>query len=308
MDVSQLYMLALRPTMVPILGESTSENGVAGLPSFYGQIEIDSWSWDFHNLDEMKRIANDPDRLAYEYAKEDLDEKAEKATEERWKGRFENLDKALKTSDIERVSRDYQRLADMDDGKLTDADRARRGRLASELQGLLKQQGEAMDELESDAEKMEAEKRDKWKRRARGRIEKEKSAEADYAAKNFQFKFSKRVDCASTQLLNCMKAGDLLPTVTLTMHQASSNTPWSLVITVTKMRLLKYSLRVEVSDTMSDMREDWEAEFASFGYVYQNRPHAGIKAMTAGNVNTAVARGMTQSTVRTFLMKNMDFF
>jgi type VI protein secretion system component Hcp len=256
----------------------------------------------------MKRNANDENRLRYEYQKEDLDEADEKATDARWKGRFDNLDKDFKTRDIERLNKEYQALAKKADSALTDAERAKRGSLASDLAGLLKQQGEAIDELKSDAEKMEDEKREKWRRRERGRIDREKSAEADYASKNFQFKFSKRVDAATTQLLNCMKAGDLLPTVTLSMYQASSNTPWSLVITVTKVRLLKYTLRVEATDTMTDMREDWEAEFASFGYVYQNRPHAGVKSLTAGHANTAVARGMTQSTVRTFLMKNMDFF
>jgi hypothetical protein len=42
-------------------------------------------------------------------------------------------------------------------------------------------------------------------------------------------------------------------------------------MTFSKMRLLDYKLRCEVSDTMTDMREDWTAEFFSLSYVYKGR-------------------------------------
>ena len=304
MDVSQLYMLALRPTMVPILGESTNENGIAGLPSFYGQVELDGWSWDFHSLEEMKRLKNDPGRERYEKRRKELDEDRDA----KFQAKLEKLEKGWKDTDkasaIARKTSEYESLSRRSPGQLSEDDEKKRLKVARELSELYKQQGEAAEELLDDAQQTLKDQREAEKKR----VENDTDAEREYADKNFQFKFSKRVDAATTQLLNCMKAGDLLPTVTLSMYQASSNTPWSLVITVTKVRLLKYTLRIEATDTMTDMREDWEAEFASFGYVYQNRPHAGVKAMTAGHANTAVARGMTQSTVRTFMMKKMDFF
>jgi type VI protein secretion system component Hcp len=298
-------MLALRPTMVPIVGESTDD-------LFIGQVEIEGWSWDFHNLEEMTRIANDPDRRAYKKRQNELSEADSKRTGAVFDKKLDDLKRQFDSLDVSRLQKEMdqenERLKRLP--KVEDADRERYNELANEQFAAMRRLKKAM-EVTSDADdaRRRAEKaREDDRSEQEEEITNAKQALEEYKSKNFQFKFSKRVDAATTQLLNCMKAGDLLPTVTLTMHQASSNTPWSLVITVTKMRLLKYDLKVEVSDTMTDMREDWEAEFASFGYVYQNRPHAGLKSLTAGHANTAVARGMTQATVRTFLTKNMDFF
>ena len=105
------------------------------------------------------------------------------------------------------------------------------------------------------------------------------------------FTFTKNVDLASTQMLNSMKAGDVFPHATLTLYHRSKNEPLSLVIKFEKVRLTDYSLSVEASDTMSDMKEDWTAEFEGVDYVYQNRPAA------------SGANGVTKGTARVFKMK-----
>lgn len=106
-----------------------------------------------------------------------------------------------------------------------------------------------------------------------------------------RFTFKKNVDLASTQMLNSMKAGDVFPQATLTLYHRSKNEPLSLVIKFEKVRLTEYSLSVEASDTMSDMKEDWTAEFEGVDYVYQNRPAA------------SGANGATKGTARVFKMK-----
>src|SRR5690606_9563387 len=105
------------------------------------------------------------------------------------------------------------------------------------------------------------------------------------------FTFTKNVDLASTQMLNSMKAGDVFPHATLTLYHRSKNEPLSLVIKFGRVRLTDYSLSVEASDTMSDMKEDWTAEFEGVDYVYQNRPAA------------SGANGVTKGTARVFKVK-----
>ncbi len=107
-----------------------------------------------------------------------------------------------------------------------------------------------------------------------------------------KFSFSKNVDLATTQMLNSMKAGDVFPQATLTLHHRSNNAPLSLVIKFTKVRLTDYELSVDASETMSDMKEDWTAEFEGVDYVYQNRPAA------------SGANGVTKGTARVFKMKS----
>src|SRR5690606_37012037 len=107
-----------------------------------------------------------------------------------------------------------------------------------------------------------------------------------------RFTFKKGVDLASTQMLNSMKAGDVFPHATLTLHHRSKNVPLSLVIKFEKVRLTDYSLSVETTETMSDMKEDWTAEFEGVDYVYQNR------AAASGS------NGVTKGTARVFKMKS----
>lgn len=106
-----------------------------------------------------------------------------------------------------------------------------------------------------------------------------------------RFSFSKNVDLATTQMLNSMKAGDVFPHATLTVHHRSKNAPLSLVIKFERVRLTEYALSVDTSETMSDMKEEWTAEFEGVDYVYQNRPAA------------SGANGVTKGTARVFKMK-----
>jgi type VI protein secretion system component Hcp len=291
MDVAQLYMLALRPTMTPILGESADS-------LFVGQIQIDQWQWDFHNLEVVRERA----RQGKEF------DRSRETLEKKRKASLARVDK----EDLIRAQHDFateQRRLQKAYDKAPSEDRAAIWKQLKALkpESLKEETTKALDQLDADIKKALAgdddrtDQDEKMERLQEAIEDKERNP-------NFEFTFSKRVDVATTQLLNCMKAGDLLPTVSLTMHQASSNTPWTLVITVTKLRLLDYKLKVDLSDTMTDMREEWKCEFASFGYVYQNRPQAGLKAMTAGGAGQTAAKAATQGTVRTFMMKNMDFF
>lgn len=126
------------------------------------------------------------------------------------------------------------------------------------------------------------------------------SPEGDTRRRCFEFAFSKRVDLASTQMLNAMKAGDTFGSGTLTIHQRSVNSGLTLVINLQKVRLLDYRLRVEVSDTMTDLVETWTAEFAAMGYSYKNRNAVGssVNAVQAG------LKAATQGTVRAFVMQD----
>jgi len=105
------------------------------------------------------------------------------------------------------------------------------------------------------------------------------------------FTFKKDVDAATTQLLNSMKAGDVMPRAILTLFHRSANAPVTFVVTFGNVTLVKYDLSVETSETMSDMKESWTANFETVDYVYQNRPAA------------SGPNGVTKGTARVFKMK-----
>jgi type VI protein secretion system component Hcp len=303
MDVAQIYMLALRPTMVPIAGESW-----AAMP-FYGQVELEGWSWDLSNAEE--KVEAEMAREKYQKTHSEYESDKSDAIKSRFRGDRAKVEIKANMREMEHLRNEQARMkqalvARQQRGEEIDLvkdfkDFDAAGTRLTELEESIAEQGRlaatAVDKIKSEAEKA----LEKAKEEDERKVDK-KERIADLEAQNYEFTFRKRVDISTTQLLNCLKAGDKLPTVTLTMHQSSSNTPWILVFTLTGVRLKEYKLRVETSDTMTDMKEDWTAEFEQFGYVYQNRPHAGGKAATAGHVNTAAARMATQQTVRTFMM------
>lgn len=110
------------------------------------------------------------------------------------------------------------------------------------------------------------------------------------------FTFRKGVDLASTQLLNSMKGGEIMPRAVVTLYHRSSNAPVTLAVTFGHVTLIGYELSVDVSDTMADMRETWTATYETVDYVYKNRPAAGI------------SDGITQGTARVFKMKKTVLF
>ncbi len=268
MDVSQLYMLALRPNGAPIVGESTDN-------LFLGQVELASWDWTF--------------------AKEATDTDAAGA------GADSGMSLAQTKKQLDVGIKDLTKKFGDKNKDIKDALGAFQKNLNSTIATEEKSLAEKFKEF--------AEARKRENGGAGGSTDAATGGETtNKTPSGYEFTFTKRCDISTTQLLNHMKAGDRLPLVTLTMHQASVNTPWSLVITVRNLVLTKYELDVDVDDTMTDMKEKWSARFDSFGYVYQNRPHAGIKSMTAGGVTTVAARAATQSTVRTFAMKKLLSF
>ena len=115
---------------------------------------------------------------------------------------------------------------------------------------------------------------------------------------SLKFKFSKRLDFATTQMLNCMKYGEIMPRAVLTVFHRSVNTPLVLTLTMKNLILLNYSLTVEVDDTMADMKEEWEAQFSEVAFLYGNR-------RVAGGPKT-VAEAITTGQPRAFTMKSRD--
>ena len=305
MDSAEVYMTLIRPSMVPVFGE-------AAPLEFTGQVELNNWSWTLKNADEDTRAReaakdynerssfqstegslnirakieglNDKKRLL---AAQKARKKAEDALDKRYKDDKGNFlpgkqDKWQQERDSirtefekgEEQAAEDQLIALVNLGQVYERDKIKR---IKEEDAAIKAVDEQIKEMNKDAEEANRN-------------------------KNFEFTFSKRVDIATTQMLNSMKAGDLFPVAILTLHQraAKFNHGASLIITVEKLRLLEYQLKCEVSETMTDMREEWTAEFFSLAYVYKNRGQ--IKTEKA--VGQAITAALTQGTVRTFTMKN----
>ena len=106
------------------------------------------------------------------------------------------------------------------------------------------------------------------------------------------FTFKKNVDAATTQLLNSMKAGEVMPRAIVSLFHRSSNAPVLLTIKFETVKLLEYEVSVEPTETMSDLKETWKASYEAVDYVYKNRPAAAGSNM------------VTQGTARVFKMKS----
>lgn len=268
---ADIFMILLRPTTVPIAGEAVSH-------LFQGQVLIESLSWNLHNEDEKKSATKSGEEFT---KKESLIDKAS-SNELRLKHAAEDYERADKAAGAAYVKAQQTRQdadyswktyrKDHDTAWKTYKDRF------NEIQGISK---------------------------AEDKLEKEREAQYEEADRNpnFEFTFTKRVDIASTQMLNSMKAGDIFPSGTLTIHKRSATMMdgTSLVFTIQKIRLKDYRLQVEVSDTMTEMMEEWTCEFASLAYVYKNPP----SHYEHGNAGQAVAKTLSQGTTRAFTMKNI---
>ncbi len=310
MDVAELYLSMTRPSAVPVVGECMADG-------FVGQIQIERWSWNLMNDDEIKRA--EKDEKAYNKHRDflststnaDLQEEIlklnDKASRKKSLDSFRESDKKLTAS-----------IADLRKKARAASDPKERSDFDKQIDDLLKQQSDAKDAFDKDArladenlrnaiDKLynenakDIDRRTADERKLAEDIEavNERMAERERQNKSYEFNFSKRVDFATTQMLNSMKAGDVFPLAVLTINQRSSNSGMVLVFTVTNLRLLDYSLRAEVSDTMTDMKEQWKAEFRSLAYVYKNR-----KAIESSSDGAEAATKLaTQGTVRTFAMK-----
>lgn len=271
---ADIFMILLRPTRVPIVGESVSH-------LFQGQVLIESMKWNLHNEEERKNA-----------------EKVSSAFEE-----ARELADTQKSSELKRkhLSSDYEKADDAVD------------------KAYLKALDAGKDPHEAHAEYV-GQRKKLWKdyEKSFGAIGKkaEKSADppsedekrsAAYAAadrnRNFEITFTKRIDLSSTQMLNSMKAGDIFPSGTLTIHKRSATAAdgTSLVFTIQKIRLLDYRLVVSVSDLMTEMMEEWTCEFGALAYVYKNPP----SHYSHGNAVQGAAKTASQGTMRAFTMKNI---
>jgi type VI protein secretion system component Hcp len=292
MDNAQLYLSLVRPSMIPVVGESADD-------LFKAQIEVTGWKWDFHNADEQ-RLAEERlskiKRHAEFLGKSKLgrrklrtgieDSKASKAIAVETKQLKETLGRSASKAEIDKAVEAATARIEAEQKKTID-------RLKNANYADAREANAAMAELDRQYELD----REDAKKQAR------ESGEEPDPGENFKFAFSKRIDIATTQMLNSMKAGDKFPIAIFTMHQYSSNNPMSLVIKIGGLRLLNYKFVVDSSDTMTDLKEEWSCDFETFSYVYQNR--RSVAKPSLGSVSDAkqiAAKAATQGTVRTFIM------
>lgn len=264
---ADIYLILLRPTRVPVAGEAVSH-------LFQGQILVESLSWRLHNEEEKLQGAGDGDRGRASLIKGDN-------PADMMKDLNQNVAKALASlkRDLGRAKSDAERSALQD----------------KHDKWVARSMDDAQKKIE-DAASLGANKSGgKDKPAGKGHHD------AGNRNPNFEFTFKKRVDIASTQMLNSMKAGDIFPSGTLTIHKRSATVMdgTSLVFTIQKIRLVDYKIEVAVTDTMTEMMEEWTCEFGSLAYVYKNPP----SHYTHGNAGQAVT--LSQGTMRAFTMKNI---
>lgn len=262
MDRAFIFMSLLRPSGVPVAGESWEED-------FKGQIEVTGWKWGFeHDEEEQTRKAPKADA-----AKPEKSRSVQKSIQELKSVYDKGIDRLKRDPgprEVERFDRDLQKnFADLQ----RDSTR-------------VDQENRRNDERNED-------------------LQTQPEEEADAGEPDRKFTFEKRVDLATTQLLNALKAHEVFPMCMLTMMQKSSNNPMNLVIKVQGLRLIDYKLNIAPSDTMTDLLEEWTCSYEGFSYVYQNR--RSFSKPGVGSVSDAkqvAAKAATQGTARTFVMKN----
>ncbi len=302
MDNAQLYLSLVRPSMIPVVGESADDR-------FIKQIEVTGWKWGFCNLKEQREASQRRERVGRRAEllersstvrgmEESLRRFQAAHQDDKLGRRIEELERrALGGADTRQILNDLQ---DLRRQRTTQADQLERDISA------LWQDNDAAEEARRARERASESREDRAERRRdedHQRQVDERQFEIDLAEQNFKFSFSKRIDLATTQMLNSMKGGDVFPLAIFTMHQHSSNNPMSLVIKVEGVRLLQYGFAVDVSDTMTDLKEEWSCDFKRFSYVYQNR--RSFDKPSVGSVADAkqtAAKAATQGTVRTFIM------
>ena len=280
---ADIFLVLLRPTRVPVVGEAASEG-------FQGQILVETLNWKLHNEDERKSASKAA--AAFTVASGRADKQGS------------NELRAMHAA-----SDDYQKR----DKRLQESfAKAQRGGNFSEVDWKAHQdQRDALGAAFN--KKLESIARDpnafappdpqKAEKAATLQGERDKQYADLERNRNFEFTFTKRVDIASTQMLNSMKAGNIFPSGTLTIHRRSATflDGTSLIFTIQKIRLLEYELDVVVNETMTEMMEKWTCEFGSLAYVYKNPP----SHYSHSNTGQAVAKTASQNTTRAFTMKNI---
>lgn len=282
MDGAEVYLLMIRKSGMPILGEAMA-------PPFNQQVEVLDWNWKIVNQEEVARRAK-------EDADTELAAKSDKEVKLELDVLAEDMKKAAEATgaklegEIDKATEEIKKL--VEDTNSNDP---------RSIRATLK----AIDDIQRAAGKNSADRFLTGAKKSMADYEKEQKKK-DLG--NLEFSFSKRVDFASTQMLNCMKVGEILPRVVITIFHRSVSAPLSIVVTATNLRFLKYDLSIEVDDTMADMKEDWEAEFSEITFSYTNtrgvdqqKGRLGVDALAGAKLARAAAQ--TQSL---FVMKSRD--
>ena len=249
-SVAEAYLLILRSTMVPVVGEAVP------IP-FNEQIELDGWDWELKWEDEHEGsgagAASSPaaggSAAKSPFKSNDL---MRAISEVQTKGRMKQEERDKRVRDLVNEAIKAQLKLDKDNAATDGKDNSQTGAGG--------QDGD------------------------------------DGSQNKLQFKFKKNVDFASTQLLNSMKQGEIMPRAIITLFHRSANAPVTLAITFKNVRLIDYALSVDVSDTMADLNENWTATFEEVEYVYQNRPAAaGPNFVTQGTARVfkMLSKGLT---------------
>ena len=272
MDGAEVYLLMIRKSGMPILGEAMA-------PPFYQQVEVLDWNWKIVNQDEVARRATEDEETEIA-AKSDTEVTLEFSLH------AGDINDPLAEEAIKKIVREVA------DGKWTE-------RVA--LQKIAETQRKSSKKIATQANNVA-------KKDAQEQLDEFKKQEKQKELGNLEFAFSKRVDFASTQMLNCMKVGELLPRVVITIFHRSVSAPLTIVVTATNLRFVKYELSVEVDDTMADMKEDWEAEFSEISFSYTNtrgvdqqKGRLGVDALAGAKLARAAAQ-----TTSLFVMKSRD--
>jgi type VI protein secretion system component Hcp len=304
MDNAQLYLSLVRPSMIPVVGEAADD-------LFIKQIEVTGWKWGFHNAKEQKEAQKRREaagRSAEFLGKSDKTRSMEASIK-----RFE----AERKRALAREAFDKEEALSRNDPKAMEKWIKAYDTLNEKLKDIDKALDEGIADLYRDADAAEEAEKARRRREDAAAADRDERHQAELDRRNFelelenqkfQFSFSKRIDLATTQMLNSMKAGDVFPLAVFTMHQYSSNNPMSLVIKIEGLRLLKYGFVVDAGDTMTDLKEEWSCDFKMFSYVYQNR--RSVAKPSVGSVSDAkqvAAKAATQGTVRTFIMLPKKF-
>ena len=218
---------------------------------FTGQIELDSWKWDLKN---DKRI-----EAAKKIAEKELGAEGGDSGEASSDG-TETKTPPFKEGELIRSLTNLQRQPMKRGESQTD----RNKKVRELIQKAIASHEAAVENAEAKA--------------------KGKKKQVDPEGR-MTFTFEKNVDLASTQLLNAMAKGDLMPRAVLTLFHRSTNAPVTLAITFGDVRLKSYDLSVDPSETMSDMKETWTATYETLNWAYQNRPAAsGPNFVTKGTM------------------------
>jgi type VI protein secretion system component Hcp len=272
---ADIYLILLRPTRVPVVGEAVSM-------AFQGQVLVETLRWNLHNEDETRRAELNEGQ--YQKIKSLVERKGSVAI--RTQHALDTMRRDLLRSEHDR----QQALADADEKERDAIHRSHRDK----VKGALDAYEDQIKDITHGSDGRYGDEEDERRRQQIDQAERNP---------NFEITFTKRVDIASTQMLNSMKAGDIFPSGTLTIHKRSATVMdgTSLVFTIQKIRLLDYQLQVVVTDTMTEMMEEWTCEFASLAYVYKNPP----SHYSHSNAGQAAAKTLSQGTMRAFTMKNI---